>query len=112
MKKIKLLLLSLILFSTSLCAEIINVTILGSGNPRPHVNKYGPSILVKTNEYNLIFDVGRATLIRLKQVGLNVSDIDKIFISHMHFDHIVGLPDVWLTAKLWQKESLNVYGPK
>ena len=30
----------------------------------------------------------------------------------MHFDHIVGLPDVWLTAKLWQKESLNVYGPK
>lgn len=112
MKKIKLLLLSLILFSTSLCAEIINVTILGSGNPRPHVNKYGPSILVKTNEYNLIFDVGRATLIRLKQVGLNVSDIDKIFISHMHFDHIVGLPDIWLTAKLWQKESLNVYGPK
>lgn len=112
MKKIKLLLISLILFSTSLCAEIINVTILGSGNPRPHVNKYGPSILVKTNEYNLIFDVGRATLIRLKQVGLNVSDIDKIFISHMHFDHIVGLPDVWLTAKLWQKESLNVYGPK
>ena len=112
MKKIKLLLISLILFSTSLCAEIINVTILGSGNPRPHVNKYGPSILVKTNEYNLICDVGRATLIRLKQVGLNVSDIDKIFISHMHYDHIVGLPDVWLTAKLWQKESLNVYGPK
>jgi Metal-dependent hydrolases of the beta-lactamase superfamily III len=30
----------------------------------------------------------------------------------MHFDHIVGLPDVWLTGKLWQKESLNVYGAK
>ena len=31
----------------------------------------------------------------------------------MHFDHIVGLADFWLTSSLWQKKTnTNIYGPK
>ena len=46
---------------------------------------------------------------RLGQLDNNYSNINDIFISHMHFDHIVGLADFWLTSSLWQKKQIQIF---
>ena len=60
----------------------------------------------------MLFDAGRGAAMRLHQIGISSDQIDKVFLTHLHYDHIVGLDDVWLTARLWQRaEPLEVLGP-
>ncbi|MHB2080394.1 MBL fold metallo-hydrolase [Pseudomonas asiatica] len=47
---------------------------------------------------NLLFDVGRGTFHRLWQSGLSRNDIDAVFLTHLHSDHIVGLPDLFVSG--------------
>lgn len=108
-------LLILLIYSESIIAsgDIINVTFLGTGTPRPNIEKLGPSVLVNYKNDKFLLDVGRATNVRLHQINTNYSDIKNIFISHFHFDHIIGLPDLLLTSRLWQNDNkINIYGPK
>ena len=110
---IKYFFILLFFLNTSQASDIINITFLGTGTPRPNIDKLGPSILLKYQNDEILFDVGRGTTIRLEQLNNNYTKIDNIFISHMHFDHIVGLADFWLTSSLWQKKTnTNIYGPK
>jgi len=112
---IKIFFLSLIiLFSNiSIAGELLNIIFLGTGTPRPNINKLGPSILLNYNNEEILLDVGRGTTIRLNQIGNDFSKINNIYISHLHYDHIVGLGDLWLTSNLWQKKNdTNVYGPE
>ena len=104
----------IILFSNSIIAgDLLNLTFLGTGTPRPNINKLGPSILLNYKNEEILLDVGRGTAVRLSQIGNDFSKINNIYISHLHYDHIVGLADLWLTSNLWQKkENTNVYGPK
>ena len=105
---IKIFFLSLIiLFSNiSIAGELLNIIFLGTGTPRPNINKLGPSILLNYNNEEILLDVGRGTTIRLNQIGNDFSKINNIYISHLHYDHIVGLGDLWLTSNLWQKNLI------
>ena len=56
----------LILFFSNVSAnELLNITFLGTGTPRPNINKLGPSVLVKVKNEEIILDVGRGTTLRL-----------------------------------------------
>ena len=92
--------------------EIV-VTLLGTGSPIPEIERFGPSILVQAGNQTLIFDVGRGAHQRLAQVGVAASQVDAIFLTHLHSDHIVGIPDLWLTG--WLQSLRNrpwaVFGP-
>jgi len=50
---------------------------------------------------------------RLQQINVSYSKIDALFLTHLHSDHIVGLPDLWLTGWLISRRTipLNVFGP-
>ena len=110
---IKIVILVIIFCSNSFASEIVNFTFLGTGTPRPDINKLGPSILVAYKNEEILLDIGRGTTVRLAQVGNNFSSINNIYISHMHFDHLIGLPDFWLVSNLWQKKTnTNIFGPK
>ncbi len=78
----------------------IDVTLLGTGDPVPRVDRFGPAILVEAGEYQLLFDAGRGVTQRLRQLEISLSDIDAVFITHFHSDHLSGLPDLWLTGWL------------
>ena len=92
---------------------VITVTLLGTGTPQPIMERFGPSILVRAGGQSLLFDAGRGCLQRLRQIDLSYDKINALFLTHLHSDHIVGLPDLWLTGWLIsrRKVPLNVFGP-
>ena len=92
----------------------IKLTFLGTGAPRPSHKRYGPSILVEAGNYKMLVDAGPGMRERLFQAGgfEILTDVDHIFITHLHFDHTISAPGLWLTGWLFgRKVPMNVYGP-
>ena len=93
----------------------IKVTLLGTGTPPPVMNRFGPSILVEAGGQKFLFDAGRGALQRLAQLSVRWQDVDGVFLTHLHSDHVVGFPDLWLTGWLvnpGRDRPLPVWGPK
>jgi ribonuclease Z len=108
----KILWLFFLLTVNSVSAEEVTVTLLGTGTPRPSAERFGPAVLIEFEGEKFLFDVGRGATIRLEQVGLNPSDINHLFLTHLHSDHISGYADFWMTGWIWQRDqALRVYGP-
>lgn len=57
-------------------------------------------------------DCGETASFRLTQIGINPIKISKIFITHIHADHFLGLPGMIYTLQLRGAKRLEVYGPK
>jgi ribonuclease Z len=105
-----LMLLFLAFAAAAAFPQNFTVTLLGTGNPRPTINRFGPSILVQAGGQNLLFDCGRGATMRLAQ--LKVEHVDGLFLTHLHSDHIVGIPDLWLTGwVMGRKVPLPIWGP-
>ena len=91
----------------------IKVTLIGTVTPQPGMERFGPSILVQAGSENLLFDAGRGCLQRLHQINLSYDKINALFLTHLHSDHFVGLPDLWLTGWLLSNRAtrMNIFGP-
>jgi ribonuclease Z len=91
----------------------IRVTLLGTGTPRPLMDRFGPSTLVEAGHEKLIFDAGRGAMQRLYQLGVSYADITGVLLTHLHSDHTVGLPDLWLTGWIISSRAkpLELWGP-
>lgn len=76
----------------------IKVTLLGTGAPVPSMERFGPSILVEAGGQKLLFDCGRGAGQRLWQLKIPLGQVNTLFLTHLHSDHVVGIPDVWLTG--------------
>jgi ribonuclease Z len=92
------------------------VTLLGTGSPQPVMNRFGPGTLVQAGDQTLLFDCGRGVTQRLFQLGVKLGAANKLFLTHLHSDHTVGIPDLWLTGWLeppWgqRKGAFQVFGP-
>jgi ribonuclease Z len=90
----------------------MRVTLLGTGTPFPNVERFGSAILVEVAGKALLFDCGRGVVIRLTQAGVSPKDIDGLFLTHLHSDHVVGIPDLWLSGWfLGRNKPLPIWGP-
>ena len=92
---------------------IIRVTLLGTGTPRPLMSRFGPSILVEAGREKIIVDAGRGVAQRIWQLGVAYGDITAVLLTHLHSDHVVGLPDLWLTGWIVGRidRPLELWGP-
>jgi ribonuclease Z len=96
-------------------AQEIKVTLLGTGTPVPAMNRFGPSILIEAGDHKFLFDAGRGAMQRLNQLKVRWQSIDGVFLTHLHSDHVVGFPDLWLTGWLvgpGRNRPLPVWGPR
>src|ERR1700690_3092034 len=94
-------------------AQNLKVTLLGTGNPRPVMSRFGPSILVEAGKQKLLFDCGRGATQRLYQLKIPFTEVTGLFLTHLHSDHTVGIPDLWLTGWVMGRDTpLPVWGPK
>jgi ribonuclease Z len=95
-------------------AGTLQLTLLGTGNPRPSMERFGQSILVEAGAQRILVDAGRGAAQRLFEIGARDSlvGIDAVFFTNLHSDHVVGLPDLWLTSWVFGRaKALEVVGP-
>ena len=73
-------------------ADSLRVVLLGSGmGPRVNVQQFGASTLVEAGGARLLFDCGRGATIRLAQSGVPVGSISRVFLTHLHSDHVLQI---------------------
>lgn len=90
----------------------IQITFLGTSGSTPTADRSLPSIALKRKGEILIFDCGEGTQRQMIKAGLSFARKTKMFITHMHGDHIFGLPGLIQTMSLMNREEkLSIYGP-
>src|SRR5438552_12749147 len=98
-------------------AGSMTVTLLGTGTPTPRLGSFSASTLIEAGPEKLLFDIGRGSTIRLFQKRIALGAITAHFLTHLHSDHVVGLPDLWLSGWVgtpWasRKSPMIVFGPQ
>ncbi len=95
--------------------KTIRVTLLGTASgPRVHAGIAGISTLVEAGGERFLIDAGRGFMQRLVQAGFPMNAVTKLFLTHLHSDHVVDVPDLMLTPWSAQPERrvpLEVWGP-
>lgn len=87
-----------------------SVTILGSSSALPTSHRFPTSQVVRLNEQLFLVDCGEGTQIQLRKFGFKMGRINHIFISHLHGDHIYGLPGLISSLALFGKKGeLHIY---
>jgi len=89
----------------------LDVVFLGTAASAPTARRGLPALLVRRGGEKLLFDCGEGTQRQLvRSVGL--VEIDDVFITHFHADHVLGLPGLLKTYGLQARERrLRIWGP-
>ena len=78
----------------------------------PLPGRFLTSALLRREGKCFLFDCGEGTQVSLKLLNLRWKQINSIFISHMHADHVTGLPGLlMLSSQVDREEPLYIYGP-
>ena len=92
---------------------MIDVTLLGTGSAIPTAKRNHPGTLVKYKAETMLFDCGEGIQRQFRKAKLNPMRLTRLFITHWHGDHILGIPGLLNTLQLNNYEkTLEVYGPK
>lgn len=87
-----------------------NVQILGCGSALPTTMHMPSSQLVDVNGKLFMIDCGEGTQLQMRKFGARMSKLHSIFISHMHGDHVFGLPGLISSFNLLGRTAeLTIY---
>ncbi|KAM9743897.1 zinc phosphodiesterase ELAC protein 1 [Menidia menidia] len=97
----------------------MDITFLGTGSAYPSPHRGASALVLRTDGECWLFDCGEGTQTQLMRSQLRAGRITKVFISHLHGDHLFGLPGLLCTVSLNTnadpQQSLNcvdIYGPR
>jgi ribonuclease Z len=89
----------------------LEVTFLGTGASAPSALRSTAAVLIARGGDRLLFDCGEGTQ-RQMQKSLGLIQVDQLYLTHYHGDHVLGLPGLLKTYDLTDREApLRVYGP-
>ncbi len=90
----------------------LSVIFLGTGGSVPSARRATASVLVARGGERLMFDCGEGTQRQLQR-SLGLVQVDEIYLTHFHADHILGLPGLLKTYDLTDRQApLRIYGPR
>lgn len=98
------------------------VVMLGTGTPLPTPHRFGPATAIIVNGQPYIVDAGEGVMRALAKASaihsgriaaaFEPTRLTRVFLTHYHLDHTVGLPSLLLSAwQLGRTEPIEVYGP-
>ena len=87
---------------------MVNVTFLGTGNAFSAGRRTNLALLMEASEFRMLIETGPMILEQLNRVGLRASDIEHLFVSHAHGDHVLGFPMLAL-SRLEAPTPLHIY---
>lgn len=97
----------------------MKVTILGSGSFVSDAKRLSPGYLLQIGGKNILVDCGSGTMLQLARLGIGIKDIDYIFVTHFHSDHIGELVPLTMRYRLLLSnyepditKTIKVFGPK
>ncbi len=90
----------------------LRVVFLGTAGSIPTHQRNLPAIAVQRKAELILFDCGEGVQRQMIRAGIGFHRKTKVFITHMHGDHLLGLPGLFQTMSLLDRErKLEVYGP-
>jgi ribonuclease BN (tRNA processing enzyme) len=93
-------------------ADSTVIVLLGTGGPPPTPDAAGPATAIVVGPRVFLFDAGAGVMRRMRAARLPVTGPTATFITHLHSDHTLGLPDVIFTTwVVGRKKPLEVFGP-
>lgn len=91
---------------------MLDVCLLGTGGTLPLANRWLTSLMVRYKGHAVLVDCGEGTQIAAQEAGLSLKPVDKILLTHLHADHVSGLPGLLLSmGNMGRTEPLSVIGP-
>ncbi len=94
----------------------MNVTFLGTGTGAPSARRGSPGLVVEEAGITLLFDSGTGTLRQLERAGLSYNDLDYIFYTHLHPDHVAELVPYLFAARYFsgftRSKPVIIRGPE
>lgn len=91
----------------------MNIVFLGTGGSWPSPERNVSAIAIKRGPDVILFDCGEGTQRQFMQSSVSFMQTSKIFITHFHGDHFLGLPGLIQSMSLNdRKERLQIYGPE
>ncbi len=92
---------------------VFQATLLGISSSIPLKDRNHSCLAVKFDGEVILFDAGEGVQQQLMRSKVSNMEIDKIFISHFHADHFLGLPGLLATMSLHKREDpVVIYGPR
>ncbi len=97
----------------ALGADEMRVIACGTGMPQPRMKQAGSCFLVELgNGDKFVFDLGKGAAERLSALGIPTDQLNKVLISHLHFDHAGDFPSFWLARGVnAARQPLYLWGP-
>jgi len=91
----------------------MEITFLGTSSAVHSYSRSHPSIALKAFGETMLFDCGEGTQRQLIYAKISPMKISKIFITHYHGDHILGIPGLLQSMNFRGRETkLTIYGPR
>ncbi len=92
---------------------MIKVQFLGTSGSVPTEKRGMPALYLEYEGSRMLFDCGEGTQRQMRIAGIPFMKLDRIFISHFHADHCLGLGGLIQTMDLFKRTAkLEIYGPK
>jgi ribonuclease BN (tRNA processing enzyme) len=97
----------------------VEIVFLGTGTPTPNADRQGPSLAIVANGKAYLVDAGSGVVRQANSAfqrgipALRPVELDIAFLTHLHSDHTLGLPDLIFTPWIAERtKPLRLYGPE